>query len=294
MSEIITVRCHGCRVGMKIKAEYAGKLRKCPKCGTIFVVPSQNGETVPPAPEVLAELRRQAALAKKKEQEAANSPTASASSSAPTSAPTSAAAQSAAQSTAQSAAPRITFGFGGSSSENAIGAFGTGTESGVSGETSEEIQAEGGIQPVERPKRLEPAFRYVILDSERLIAYWQNETGWQVNDGVKLVSARRNAQVIPKQGDFRFLELQLGTVDEEFRITKIRIFQLARQYSVTKIAQEENDVLSTITRHASLTRSQKNALLQGLKKHFMRSVWADSPAVYDYLMNEDFHSHEIS
>lgn len=291
MSEVITVRCHGCRVGMKIKAEYAGKLRKCPKCGTIFVVPSQDGETTPPAPEVLAELRRQAALAKKKEQEAeasAGSPGSSASSAGPAS------PASVSETSPRPAAPKITFGFGGASSENAIGAFGSGAGTNSSEETSEDIQAEGGIHPVERPKRLEPAYRYVILDSERMVAYWQNETGWQVNDGVKLVSARRNAQVIPKQGDFRFLELQLGTVDEEFRITKIRIFQLARQYSVTKIAQEENDVLSTITRHAGLTRSQKNALLQGLKKHFMRSVWADSPAVYDYLMNEDFHSHEIS
>lgn len=251
MSDVIAVRCHGCRVGMKIKTEYAGKLRKCPKCGIIFVVPSTDGDTTAPSEEVMAQLRRQ--MAQQAESKAKNRP------------------EVKPEPTPQ---PEVK------------------TE--IKSETDEfTLQSDEAIRPVERPKRLDAQCRYFILDAERLVGYWQMTTGWQVNDGVKLVSARRNSQAIPKQGDFRFLELQLGEQDGEFRVLRIRIFQLARQYSVTKIALEENDVLTTITTQSGLTRSQKNVLLQSLKAHFMRGMWADSPAIYEYLLNDDYHSCDI-
>ncbi|MBQ9454270.1 MAG: hypothetical protein Q4A17_08770 [Thermoguttaceae bacterium] len=245
MSELIVVRCHACNVGMKIKPEYAGKLRKCPKCGEIFIVPQEDGQTIVPPPEVLEQIRRQEAAQNSAEPKPQEQPQESAPS--PFSAPS-----------AEIVVPE-----------------------------------EETIKPVEHPKRLNPQFRYVILNSERMIAYWQMSTGWQISDGSRLVPAKRNAQLLPKQGDFRFIEMQLGDVDGEFRITKLRIFQLASQYSVSKIAGDEGEVLTTITKAAGLTRSQKGALLQGLKAHFMRSVWADSPAIYDFLFNEDFHSSEI-
>lgn len=289
MSEVIAVRCHKCRVGMKVKPEYAGKLRKCPKCGVIFEVPFQDGETKAPSPEMLAKLKAQEARKQASESVSHSTPTdrtPSATSS----------AESSTTSTTTAGTPTISFGFPGSASiSNPLGSVFNSADSvpNPENESDQSLNSENRIHPVEHPKRLVPGFRYLILDSERLLAVWQLETGWQVNDGSRLVSAKRNAQILPKQGDFRFIELQLGSVNDEFLVTKLRIFQLARQYSVSKIAQDENEVLSTISGASSLTRSQKNALFQGLKKYFMRSVWADSPAVYDFLLNEDFHSSEI-
>lgn len=299
MSEVVAVRCHSCHVGMKIKSDYVGKPRKCPKCGAIFVVPAEDGTAQPPSREMMLELQRQAAKAKALEAAKAQAAAKAAETTGAVHSQNSAAGESPAVGTSaeEKPAPTISFGFGGSGLGNSSFSGGLGQpigESSENGTGTEGLGAEDMIRPVERPKRLEPKFRYVILNSERLLGYWQSETGWQVNDGTKLVPARRNAQILPKQGDFRFLELQLGDVNGNFQITKIRIFQLARQYSITKIAQEENEVLSTIVGQASLTRSQKNALLQGLKAHFMRSVWADSQPIYDYLLNDDFHSHEIS
>lgn len=273
MSELIAVRCHACSVGMKIKPEYAGKLRKCPKCGEIFIVPREDGVTIAPSPEILEKIRQQTAAQSPADQSPA--------------APSPQESQNPAQSvqftqdqpqqeeTAQ--APQL---------EGTSSPFSAPSESII-------VPEEETIHPVDHPKRLDPQFRYVILNSEKMIAYWQMSTGWQVSDGSRLVSAKRNSQLLPKQGDFRFIEMQFGDVDGEFRITKLRIFQLASQYSVSKIAGDEGEVLSTITRAAGLTRSQKGALLQGLKAHFMRGVWADSPAIYEYLFNEDFHSSEI-
>ena len=269
MSELIAVRCHACNVGMKIKPEYAGKLRKCPKCGEIFIVPQEDGLTIAPSPEILEKIRQQTAA----QSPATQSPVAQS-----PAAPKSQEFQSPTQSESLTQdQPQ---------QEGASSPYSTPSESIV-------VPEEETIHPVEHPKRLDPQFRYVILSSERMIAYWQMSTGWQISDGTRLVSAKRNAQLLPKQGDFRFIEMQFGEVDGEFRITKLRIFQLASQYSVSKIAGDEGEVLTTITRAAGLTRSQKGALLQGLKAHFMRGVWADSPAIYEYLFNEDFHSSEI-
>lgn len=262
MSEVIAVRCHACRVGMKIKLEYAGKLRKCPKCGAIFIVPEEDGDTLAPSPEIMQELRRQAEALKQKNAEEQKNAGA-----------------------APDAAPNFTI----STTENVIGS----SEFRVAEGEAPTMRAEDRIHPVERPKRLEPKNRYVILSAERMLAYWQMDRGWQWNDGTKLVSAKRCPELLPKQGDFRFLELVFGDVDGEFRIVKMRIFQLARQYSVTKIALDENEILSTVTGVSGLDSRQKQALLQGFKAHLMRSVWADSPAIYEFLFNEDFHSFEI-
>ncbi|MGN1273706.1 MAG: hypothetical protein ACI4UF_03880, partial [Thermoguttaceae bacterium] len=158
MSELIVVRCHACNVGMKIKPEYAGKLRKCPKCGEIFIVPQEDGQTIVPPPEVLEQIRRQEAAQNSAEPKPQEQPQESAPS--PFSAPS-----------AEIVVPE-----------------------------------EEAIKPVEHPKRLNPQFRYVILNSERMIAYWQMSTGWQISDGSRLVPAKRNAQLLPKQGDFRFIE----------------------------------------------------------------------------------------
>ncbi|MCR5165411.1 MAG: hypothetical protein K6C40_15515 [Thermoguttaceae bacterium] len=277
MNELISVRCHACGVGMKIKPEYAGKLRKCPKCGEIFIVPQEDGIAIKPSPEILEKIRQQAAAQEPAVQgPAAQSPAA----------PKVQEPQISAQVTPSPEAPQQD-GFAQASQPEGISSpYSAPSESIV-------VPEEETIHPVDHPKRLDPQFRYVILNSEKMIAYWQMSTGWQVSDGSRLVSAKRNSQLLPKQGDFRFIEIQFGDVDGEFRITKLRIFQLASQYSVSKIAGDEGEVLSTITRAAGLTRSQKGALLQGLKAHFMRGVWADSPAIYEYLFNEDFHSSEI-
>ena len=265
MNDLIAVRCHACNVGMKIKPEYAGKLRKCPKCGEIFVVPHKDGVGIAPPQELLEKMRQQTAAQSSAEPKPQEEPV----------------------STQPAVTPQIL------QEEEIAKTSQPETSSQYSPSSEIVVPEEETIHPVEHPKRLDPQFRYVILSSERMIAYWQMSTGWQVSDGSRLVSAKRNSQLLPKQGDFRFIEMQFGDVDGEFRITKLRIFQLASQYSVSKIAGDEGEVLSTITRAAGLTRSQKGALLQGLKAHFMRSVWADSPAIYEYLFNEDFHSSEI-
>lgn len=287
MNELIAVRCHACGVGMKIKPEYVGKLRKCPKCGEIFIVPQEDGIAIKPSPEILEKIRQQTAAQETAAQSpAAQSPAAQSSAAQSPAVPKPQEPQIPAQPEQPTQTPQQDGFAQASQSEGISSPFSAPSEEIV-------VPEEETIHPVEHPKRLDPQFRYVILNSEKMIAYWQMSTGWQVSDGSRLVSAKRNSQLLPKQGDFRFIEMQFGDVDGEFRITKLRIFQLASQYSVSKIAGDEGEVLSTITRAAGLTRSQKGALLQGLKAHFMRGVWADSPAIYEYLFNEDFHSSEI-
>ncbi|MDO4569207.1 MAG: hypothetical protein Q4D38_02360 [Planctomycetia bacterium] len=239
--ESITVRCFACKVGMKIKSEYAGKLRKCPKCGEIFIVPQSDGNAIVPPPQVLEKLRQ--------------------------------AEQASAQSEVQTSST-------------------AGTQANQPQANISPLDDER-ITPVDHPKRLNPKYRYMILDTRSVIACWQLDKGWQVWDGARLVPAKRNQNLLPKQGEFYLVELQLEAAGDEMKLTKIRIFRLARQYSVSKLAGDDFAVLSTIVAASGLLRPQKSALLAGLKQHFMREVWAEAKNIYDYLLNDDSHSTEV-
>lgn len=146
----------------------------------------------------------------------------------------------------------------------------------------EEIET---IHPVEHPNKLDINNRYIILDSSRTVAYWQSGKGWQIPSAGKLVPARRQPELLPKQGDFVLVEMVLENTPEGNRLTGMRIFKLAKQYSVSKLAGDEFAVLATITGHAGLLRPQKMALLETLRKYFMRETWAENKKIYEYLTN---------
>lgn len=151
------------------------------------------------------------------------------------------------------------------------------------------------IQPAEHPRQLNRKNRYMILDSQRMTAFWQSGKGWQVaaGPGGTLVPAKSSADQLPRQGEFRFVELIMQDTDTAPKVVGLHIFQLARQYALTKLAQEENAILSAITSASGLLRSQKDSLIMALKTHFLRSAWADSKNVYDYLLGDDYHSSEV-
>ena len=149
------------------------------------------------------------------------------------------------------------------------------------------------IQPPEHPQKLDAECRYMVLDSQSMIAYWENGKGWMVMYGGKLVPAKHNAEALPKAGEFFLAELRIEVRDNAKRLTRLRIYKLARQYAITKLASDESAVLESITGHSGLLHSQKAALLKGLKAMFMRSLWADAKKIYDFLLNQDAHSFDI-
>lgn len=240
--EALRVRCFSCHVGMRIKGEHAGKLKKCPACGTVFLVPRHGGEALPPPETTLKSSRRKEEKTENKAEKISEPPAASEVATLP---------------------PSI------------------------------QPDMPESIMPVEQPKRLEPRNRYLVLDSQKVVAFWQLEKGWQVFHEGKWVPVKRQPQLLPKQGDFRLVELDFTPEGENIYLTRLRIYQLAQQYSISKLAGDDTAILSTITRSAGLLGPQKRAIMDFLKTQFMRETWTHTTSIYDFLLGFDAHSWNI-
>ena len=269
MSDVV-IRCYSCESKMKARQELLGKVLKCPVCGVYMIIPKTGGDTIEPTPEQMKKIREMA------QAKAAGKAGGVPSSGGGASAKAGAAA-----------------GGGSAPAQQPAWTGETLALSDVDGPVELVLPSEEHLQPAEHPTKLNPQYRYMVVGSNTLIASWETGKGWQVEAGGKLVSAKRNAEALPKAGDFALVELQIAVEDGEKRLSKMRIFKLARQYSVTKLAGDEKSVLSTITGTCGLMRPQKAALLNGLKTQFMRSVWADAKNLYDFLLNNDAHSCEV-
>jgi hypothetical protein len=144
---------------------------------------------------------------------------------------------------------------------------------------------------VETLGRLARLNSYLICDSSRIIATWENNgQGWRVRTDHGFASAARNPEKIPGQGDFKLMELRMVQSGGEFQLKGIRVYQLARRWALTGLARGDDLVCKSITGPGALVRAQKNAVRLHLQERFMREVWGDAADVLDYLANGDFHS----
>ena len=155
--------------------------------------------------------------------------------------------------------------------------------------------AEGISQPTireaETPTRLVRLNRYLICDSSKVIAAWENNgQGWRLKTDHGFVSAARNRDKIPGEGDFRLVELKMGPVAEDLRLHGIRVYQLARRWALAGLARGDDPICKSITGLGSLVRAQKDSVRQHLGEQFMRTIWGDATAVLDYLAKDDYHS----
>lgn len=150
---------------------------------------------------------------------------------------------------------------------------------------------EGGGLPV---RRLNRQSRYVLCDNSRVVGLWENPAqGWQVKTNTGLLSATRARDQIPRQGDFRLVELRFSATPDGQRLTGISIESLKNRAAATSIAQGDDKILSYVTGPAGLSRSQKNAVRQAIREHLMRDLWAESQAVLDFLGSADFHTASV-
>lgn len=144
---------------------------------------------------------------------------------------------------------------------------------------------------VEALNRLGRLNSYLICDSSRIIATWENNgQGWRVRTDHGFASAARNPEKIPSQGDFKLLELRMAQSGGELQLKGIRVYQLVRRWALTGLARGDDVVCKSITGPGALVRAQKNAVRLHLQERFMREVWGDAADVLDYLANGDFHS----
>ena len=148
-----------------------------------------------------------------------------------------------------------------------------------------------GLPQPDVPKRLERCNHYLVCDRSKLVATWKDDgQGWMLKTNAGLVSAVRNADQLPNQGDFKLVELRLDRTDAGIRLTGIRSYQLAQRWALTSLDKGDDKIVSKITGLGCLNRDQKHVVRQAIKDHLMRVVWAEAENVLEYLASTDYHS----
>ena len=161
------------------------------------------------------------------------------------------------------------------------------------GETDQHAQpaGESNLRHLLLPEKLDRNNRYLICDRTRFVACWENNgQGWMLKLNTGLVQTSRNQALLPSQGDFKLVELQLKNTGAGLRISGLVSFQLALHWALTELGKGDNQITSAITGLGSLNRDQKNVVRKAMKDQFMHEVWKDAQNVLEYLDSTDYHS----
>jgi len=159
--------------------------------------------------------------------------------------------------------------------------------------TPADPQAAGGtsLKALDAPERLGRANYYVICDRAKVAAVWEsNGQGWMLKTSSGLINAARNHALLPAQGDFRLVELEIHPTDEGHRLVHLTTYQLAQRWALTKLERGDHQILSSVTGYGSLNKAQKSAVRMAIKDRFMPEIWQGARNVLDYLANTDYHS----
>jgi hypothetical protein len=153
------------------------------------------------------------------------------------------------------------------------------------------VASEEHLPSLHVPERLNRDNHYLICDKEHLVATWENNGhGWMLKTGAGFISAKRNHEKLPAQGDFKLVELKFTLLPEGKRLSGLRAYQLAPRWALTTLDQGDDLVIEKIVHLGLLNRDQKNVVRQALRDQFMREVWEHAAAVLEYLGNTDYHS----
>jgi hypothetical protein len=151
--------------------------------------------------------------------------------------------------------------------------------------------AEEGLPLLDLPERLNRDSHYLICDQAHLVAMWENDgRGWMIKTLTGLISAKRNRDQLPSEGDFKFVELKFTMTSEGKRLVGIMSYQLVSRWALTVLNQGDEPIVGKIVGYGFLNQDQKNVVRQALRDQFMRQVWENAANVLEYLGNADYHS----
>ncbi len=149
-------------------------------------------------------------------------------------------------------------------------------------------------EPQLKIKRLRPDNLYVILGSDREIAYWKSAEGWFVNVGNGFEAVKRAPDKLPDVGTFVLAEGYVAQTDNGRRLKGIRFKQLSGRGVLKCLAYgDAAEILDKAKDPAIPTGSQKRFLLQHIRNHYFFEFTDDAPEITEYLTGFDSHSHEV-
>jgi hypothetical protein len=142
--------------------------------------------------------------------------------------------------------------------------------------------------------RLNRHNRYWICDSTHVAAVWANDgKGWLLKTNAGMVSASRNREQVPCEGNFVLVELKMGTVEEGMKLQGITAYKLPHRWALPTIAESDDAICGKVAGYGILTREQKGVIRLALKEHFMYEIWEGATKVLEFLSNADAHTHSV-
>ena len=141
------------------------------------------------------------------------------------------------------------------------------------------------------PERLDRTNVYLICGRAKLAALWQNNgEGWMLKTNAGYVSAPRNRDQLPSQGDFKLVELKLESKESGRHLIGLSVYQLAARWALTSLERGDDAIAAKITGPGGLNKDQKNVVRNAIKELFMHQIWERADRVLEYLGNTDYHS----
>jgi hypothetical protein len=141
------------------------------------------------------------------------------------------------------------------------------------------------------PERLDRANVYLICGRAKMAAQWQNNgEGWMLKTNAGYVSAPRNRDQLPSQGDFKLVELKLESKESGRHLVGLMVYQLAARWALSSLERGDDAIAAKITGPGGLNKDQKNAVRNAIKELFMHQIWEHADRVLEYLGNTDYHS----
>ncbi|MDR1492888.1 MAG: hypothetical protein LBT05_09230 [Planctomycetaceae bacterium] len=136
----------------------------------------------------------------------------------------------------------------------------------------------------EIPTELKPNYRYFILAFDKMIAYWEIAKGWQYNIGTGYVSAKRNKDLLPTDGSYKFVEMIIRQLDVGKQLAGLRVFSITSKWAIQAIGRESHEILAKIEGKGILNKQQRLQLLNYIRKNYMPDFLRNAKEVYDFLL----------
>ncbi len=269
----IHLACTQCGAKLKVKDELAGKTGRCPTCKATMKIPAPEPVVAPMESDL-------SAADQLFDEDFDKAPTLEEKAAA-------AAAEGGADADApipfdslvddDEPAPQIILAGGekpaGASSKSAAA---SGADTPLAASQKPSSHGERIFDPGELPRALGKLNHYLVCDHKDVVARWENDgRGWMVHLKDGFVRAATVENQIPQFGNFILVEVGVERRDDGLHLQHIHVWQLRRQYSLTKIAKGDDAILETIIDYAELNDRQRSHVKNLVKSKFLPHMWGE-------------------
>ncbi len=134
---------------------------------------------------------------------------------------------------------------------------------------------------------------YLILGSDKEIAFWKANEGWFLSVGNGFQSIKRVPDSIPDIGNYVLVEGYVKLTDAGRRLMGLRFRALHGRGVLASLLRSETEILEKAAEGTALTQAQKRFVLQHIRQHYFFEFTEDAPEIIEYLTGFDAHAHEV-